>query len=229
MVIHDLDPAGVAPPPGEEDAPAVVDTDAVWRIARRSSNSVHPASIASAYSLSASAGLPIDSTTAVRVSARSVAGRSRLLHSRNRDRRVTACGSRDPRIQAPTQRSGRDWSPRSTTPLRNRGRSSSRPISGKRSSSVSKQIFHRRRDQARVLPEPPELVPIAQQRQHPVAGQVGGRLVSRDQEQAQHIQRLAFRQAIAFVLRLHEGAEDVVPRLRPPGRDDLAEIRIESA
>ena len=94
---------------------------------------------------------------------------------------------------------------------------------------VAQQFFHRGGDQARILAQPPELVRVAQQREHPVADQVGGGLVAGDQEQAQHVERLALGQPLALVLHLHQRAQDVVAGLDPALRDNRPEIRVELA
>ena len=62
----------------------------------------------------------------------------------------------------------------------------------------AQQLFHCRRDQARVLPESLKLIGIANQGQDAVADQVGRGLGAGAQEQAQHVQRLAFAQLFTF-------------------------------
>ena len=44
----------------------------------------------------------------------------------------------------------------------------------------------------------------------------------------QHVQRFAFTQACTFVLRAHQGADDVLPRRGPPLLDDRSKIGVKS-
>ena len=65
---------------------------------------------------------------------------------------------------------------------------------------------------------------IAEQREHAVADEVGGGLVARDEQQAEHVQHLLPGEDVAFLLRLHEGAHDVILGFRAPGLDDGPEV-----
>ena len=91
----------------------------------------------------------------------------------------------------------------------------------------TQQLFDCRRYPARVLPQKRELLRVPQKRQHAVADQVRGGLVAGNQQQAQHQQHLALGEGVSLLLRLGEGADDVVPGLAAPGLDDGHEIGVE--
>ena len=86
---------------------------------------------------------------------------------------------------------------------------------------VPHQFLHSRRNQTRVLPHPLQLARIAQQREHPVADQVRRRLAPANQQHPHHVQQLLLGEPLPLVLRLHEGAQDVVARRATTLRNDL--------
>ena len=91
----------------------------------------------------------------------------------------------------------------------------------------AQQLLHRPRDEAGIGSQPFELAGTAKEREDAVADEVGGGLVSGDEEQAKQVQHLAPAQALAPVLGLREGAQEVVARGLAPLLDDRAEIGVE--
>ena len=69
----------------------------------------------------------------------------------------------------------------------------------------TQQLLHCRRGSGSAPPAGPPVDPVTQQRQQPVAEQVGGGFVAGHQEQAQHHQHLVLGQGVAGLLRMHQG------------------------
>jgi hypothetical protein len=88
----------------------------------------------------------------------------------------------------------------------------------------AQQLLDGRGPDVRLTTQALELFGLAQQRQHAVADQVGGRLVSGEKDQVAGGQDLLVAQGVALFLGLDHGADEVVPGLAPALGDDTGEV-----
>src|SRR5262245_40761158 len=74
---------------------------------------------------------------------------------------------------------------------------------------VAQELLDRARGERRISLQSPELVGMAQERQHPVADEVHRRLVTGHEEEDAHGQEFALRQPIALLLGRDERAQQI--------------------
>src|SRR5262249_45030999 len=81
-----------------------------------------------------------------------------------------------------------------------------------------------RDDQFRRGAQTSELIRMLKQRKDRVADEVRRRFVAGKQEQDAHGDQFLVVQPVAIFLDLDQAAEQIIARVRPPGRDELTEV-----
>jgi hypothetical protein len=88
----------------------------------------------------------------------------------------------------------------------------------------AEQLLDRLPVQGRVVAEALELIAVLEQCEGPVADEVHGRLVSRDEQEQRRAEQLLLAQAVAALLGGDERGQQVVAQRVPPALDEVREV-----
>ena len=92
---------------------------------------------------------------------------------------------------------------------------------------ISQQFVYRRVEHIRVVPEPPQLFGVLQQRSHPVAYQIARGLVACHKQQDESAEQFFIGEPVAFILYIQQRRNHIVLRFAPPLFDYALEILIQ--